>query len=72
MKQRDLDFFQPLWRRVAITVLCALWSAFEWYSGEPLWGMVTAALVFYCYWNFFHTFEEQASDSANKDDKPQD
>lgn len=68
MKQRDLDFFQPLWRRVAVTVLCVLWSLFEWYSGEPLWGMVTAGLAFYCYWNFFHNFEAQHSKSTKTDD----
>lgn len=50
------------------TVLCLLWSAFEWFSGEPLWGMVTLGLVFYCYWNFFHTFEEHQPDSRNTDD----
>lgn len=68
MKQRDVDFFQPLWRRVAVTAFCVLWSLYEWLTGAALWGMITAGLAFYCYWSFFHTFEQQNSDTDKTDD----
>jgi hypothetical protein len=35
-----------------------LWSVFEWATNSPFWGMVSLGFVFYCYWMFFHTFEE--------------
>ena len=31
-------FFKPLWRRVLIVGSCLVWSGFEWWNGEQLWG----------------------------------
>ncbi len=58
MKEKDRVFFRPLWRRVAATLFCALWAIFEWLTQQPFWGMVAVGLTGYCYWEFFHTFEE--------------
>ncbi|WP_116472713.1 hypothetical protein [Zobellella maritima] len=57
MKEKDLIFFQPLWRRIAVTLFCLAWSLYEWLSGAQLWGMITAGLAIYCYWCLFHTFQ---------------
>jgi hypothetical protein len=65
MREADLVFFQPLWRRVAATVFCVLWSVFEWVTNSPFWGMVSLGFVFYCYWMFFHTFEEIKPDDTS-------
>nr|WP_245635158.1 hypothetical protein [Marinobacterium profundum] len=70
MRETDLVFFQPLWRRVAATVFCVLWSVFEWATNSPFWGMVSLGFVIYCYWMLFHTFEEiKPGDKAQDQNK---
>ncbi len=63
MKEQDLIFFKPLWRRVLVLVLCIIWAVIEWVTQQPFWGMVATAMALYCYWNFFHIWED-------KDDEP--
>ena len=53
LKDSDRQFFRPLWRRVAVTILCAVWSAFELSNGETLWGGLAGAAAAYAAWNFF-------------------
>lgn len=58
MHENDIIFFQPLWRRILVCVFCLIWSAIEWTSAEPFWGVMTGALAVYCYWRFIHNFKE--------------
>lgn len=51
----QVDFFIPLWRRVAVTVVCLGWSAFEFSTMEPLWGIVFGGMGVYALWQFFLT-----------------
>jgi hypothetical protein len=60
MKERDREFFGPLWRRVLVTVLVAAWTAVEWYRGEAFWGMLTGAVLAYCVWAFFISWDRDA------------
>jgi hypothetical protein len=44
-------FYQPLWRRVAIVAVCAVWFAVElimW--GDPLFIPIAGALTAYTAW----------------------
>ncbi len=43
----DHPFFRPLWRRIAILVVCLLWAALEFYGGSPNWGMIALAFAGY-------------------------
>ena len=57
MNQRDADFFRPLWRRVVITAVVAVWWAYEsFFSHEQLWIAITSVALLYCVWNFFLRF----------------
>lgn len=67
MKERDRIFFQPMWRRVAVTVFCALWAIFEWLTGSSFWGIIATGMAFYCYWAFFIEFEKSGAED-NKDE----
>lgn len=58
MKERDVNFFKPLWRRVAVTAVCAVWAALELWHGEQVWILITLGLTAYAVWNFFITFEK--------------
>ena len=60
MKERDINFFRPLWRRVTVTAVCAIWAALELWHGEQLWILITLGLTAFSVWSFFITFEKGA------------
>lgn len=57
MRETDRQFFRPLWRRVLATAVVAVWCAIEWWYSDPFWGMLTGAVLAYCVWAFFLTFD---------------
>lgn len=58
IRDQDLEFFRPLWLRVAVTAFCTLWALFEWFiAGSPFWGTLAGACAIYCYYRLFLTFE---------------
>lgn len=60
MKQNELDFFRPLWRRVVATGFIAAWFVWElFYTHDQLWMMITGAALAYAIWNFFITYTKQ-------------
>jgi hypothetical protein len=51
--ERPYQFFEPLWRRVAVIVFVAAWLAIEvFYAREPMWIIIAAALLVYGFWVF--------------------
>lgn len=40
----DHPFFDPLWRRIAVVVVCVGWGLFEFASGALPWGMLFIAI----------------------------
>ena len=49
----DHPFFRPLWRRVAITLVCAAWAALEWYGGgQSMWAWIATGMTAYAIWVF--------------------
>lgn len=61
MSSTESTFMEPLWRRVALTAACAIWSAVEWYNGETFWGLLTAAATAYAAWAYLINFRPNAS-----------
>ena len=59
MKQRKpfLDANHPMfaktWVRVLTTVLPLAWGAFEFWHGEPMWGLMFGAAGAYAGWKLF-------------------
>lgn len=54
---RTHSFFRPLWVRVSIVAFCFAWSAFEWWNGESVWGVLTFAMGLYGIWAFFVSYD---------------
>lgn len=50
MNDKDLQFFQPVWRRVVVVVALAGWTAVEWWTGNSFWGTLTSGALVYCAW----------------------
>ncbi len=71
MKEQDLSFFQPFWRRVVVTAFCIIWSIVEWTTASPFWGIVTTGIAFYCYWSLFLNFVEKPAEGQPPEDPDQ-
>jgi hypothetical protein len=67
----DLDhpFFLPVWRRVAVVAVCALWSAVEWATASPFWGILAGGLAVYAYWGLFLKFDEAKARARAEEDR---
>lgn len=48
----DHPFFKPLWRRIAITAICAIWAGLEWYGGDQMWTLIASGMTLYAVWLF--------------------
>lgn len=55
----DLDhpFFVPLWRRIAVVVVCLGWAGFELATGSPGWAVLFGGLGVFAAYRFFVTFD---------------
>ena len=74
MKLFDVQhpFFTPLWRRIAVVVLCLGWAAVEFFSGNAFWGVLFGAIGLYCAHQFFIAFNPvdpapREQDQADRD-----
>jgi hypothetical protein len=53
-------FFQPLWRRIVIVGLVAVWLGFEViYTKDTLWMSVATVMLIYGIWSFFLNWPKQ-------------
>ncbi len=64
MKDRDANFFRPLWRRVVVTAICVGWAGLELYGRDPTWIAITLGLTAYAVWTLFITFPKEAPADA--------
>ncbi|MBK8084571.1 MAG: hypothetical protein IPK28_12610 [Devosia sp.] len=66
-----LEWFRPLWRRVIVIAVIALWCGWEWlFNHDQFWGLATAAMLAYGVWTFFINFETELNKANNG--KPKD
>ena len=71
MKQSDVNWFRPLWRRVAVTWFLAVWCAYEWlFSHEEFWGMLVGAALAFSIYSFFITFPKEEPTNGNDTQPP--
>ena len=61
---RDIKWFGPIWRRIAIVAALVAWSAMEWLNGEQFWVMMTLAVLAYAVWKLFLDFPNAAEIAA--------
>lgn len=49
----DHPFYRPLWRRVAIIAVTAVWLGVEaLYARDPFWSVISAGVFAYAVWAF--------------------
>ncbi|GAB4347496.1 MAG: hypothetical protein Kow0026_00940 [Oricola sp.] len=71
MKLFDFNdpFYRPLWIRIAVVAIPALWGVFELAAGSPFWGILfcgAAALAFY---GLFITYEPREPATDRNDEE---
>ena len=74
LKQNDLTWFRPLWRRVAVVVFLAAWLGWELlWSGDMFWALLVGAALAYSLYNFFYAFpkEEPTNEQIQPPDTPE-
>jgi hypothetical protein len=70
LKQRDVEWFRPLWRRVAVTAVCVVWAGLEALHRDQTWILITLGLSAYAIWTFFVTFPKAPPASEGSSDAP--
>ena len=63
LKSSDLNWFRPLWRRVAVAVFLAAWLAWELlWTRDSFWALLVGAALAYSLYNFFYAFPKETPD----------
>ncbi|KAB0679635.1 DUF3329 domain-containing protein [Aureimonas leprariae] len=60
--ERDAAFFRPLWRRVAVVAILAVWTGVELVYGDRTWAIITGAILAYSLWAFFLNFPPEKAE----------
>jgi hypothetical protein len=75
LKQNDLNWFRPMWRRVAVVVFLTVWLGWELlWSKDMFWALLVGAALAYSLYNFFYAFpkEEPANEQIPPASAPED
>jgi hypothetical protein len=68
VKDSELEWFRPLWLRLLVTGLVAVWFIWEtFFTRDQLWMIITGAALAYAVWNLFIKFERKAPGSGGND-----
>jgi hypothetical protein len=60
MSEQDHPFYRPLWRRIAIVAVTALWAAFELYTqSNGLFMALSCGAFAYSVWTFLITYPRE-------------
>lgn len=71
MKQSDISWFQPLWRRVAVTGFIAAWLAWELiWTRDSFWALLVGAALVYAVYTFFYAFPKEQPDEQSQSSRP--
>lgn len=62
LKDNDLKWFKPMWRRVAVAVFLILWLGWELlYTKDMFWALLVGAALAYVAYNFFYAFPRETA-----------
>jgi len=72
MKESDVNFFRPLWRRIAVVVVCTVWAGLELWHGDVTWIAIAVGFTAYAIWAFLLRFPKgaPATEKHGGDDVP--
>lgn len=60
MKDSELEWFRPLWLRLVVTGLVAVWFLWEtFWNKDQMWMIITGAALAYAVWNLFIKYDDK-------------
>lgn len=60
MKDSELEWFRPLWLRLVVTGLVAVWFLWEtFWNQDQMWMIITGAALAYAVWNLFIKYDDK-------------
>lgn len=60
LKNNDLTWFRPLWRRVAVAAFLSVWLAWEvLWTKDQFWAVMVGLALAYSLYNFFYAFPKE-------------
>ena len=70
MRDYQHPFFRPLWRRIAIVLVCVVWAVLEYVSNSQTWAMIAAGMAAYAAWQYLYLYQAPPpAEPAKPDDK---
>ena len=71
MKDNEVSWFRPLWRRIAVTVFLAIWCAWELlWTQDQFWAFLVGAALAYSLYNFFYAFPKEEPTDVEQPEPP--
>lgn len=64
IRNQDHPFFRPLWRRIAVVLVTAIWCGVEAWHGDQTWAVLTGCICAYSIYTFLITYPKQPDDTA--------
>lgn len=60
LKTNDVNWFRPLWRRIAVAVFLTAWLGWELLvSKDQFWAVLVGLALAYSLYNFFYAFPKE-------------
>ncbi len=50
-------FLDPLWRRIALVISCAIWTGVEFALGQDMWVYIVGGITVYGAWAFLFSYK---------------
>lgn len=60
LKENDVNWFRPLWRRVGVVALLAVWLAWEvLFTKDQVWMLLVGAALAYAFYTYIIVFPKE-------------
>ena len=71
MKDNEVSWFRPLWRRVGVTVFLVAWLGWELlWTHDQFWAFLVGAALLYSLYNFFYAFPREEPKDGQQSKPP--
>ncbi len=60
MKASELNWFRPLWKRLAVVIFLSVWLVWElFFTQDQFWTVMVGIVLAYSVYNFFYAFPKE-------------
>jgi len=71
LKENDLSWFRPLWRRLAVSAFLVIWLIWElFWTHDQFWAFLVGAALVYSFYTFFYAFPKEEPNNGQQSEPP--